>query len=517
MNGAIDELSRQAQRDYEEGNLKAAAAAYRRILGIDPRHKRALTQLLSIALSLGYHVPAQQYLSALLQQTPNNQKLLMTQGILYYRQGLWDKAMGVFQRLLKGCPDSSVLHNHIANVQRAVGNIDQAIVSYQTAVRLDAANIDASINLGVMFGLKGERTAAENIYRQALVREPQRLYLYRNISATHRYTDAGDEDIVAMRQALARPGLGQSDAMHLHFALGKVYDDLREYDAAFTHWRQANTILRGSYQYDVEVEAKDFSNIKKLFSKDFFARKRVWEGSREEPIFIVGLPRSGSTLVEQILSCHPDVAAAGEIFDLRRSILALGSFPASFACPGKQALQRVVEGYLQGLEAYNPDRQPRTSDKELFNFVYIGAIKCLFPKARIIACWRDPLDTCWSVYRRYFPALRSFAYDPYELGRFYHLYADLMRHWHEVLPGFVLDMHYEELVDDQEGQTRRLLQHCGLDWNDSCLDFHRSKRAPRTESADQVKKTLYKEGIGQWKNYEQYMDGFRRGLGHGHQ
>ncbi len=226
--------------------------------------------------------------------------------------------------------------------------------------------------------------------------------------------------------------------------------------------------------------------------------------------FIVGMPRSGSTLVEQILASHPDVAGTGELVELRRAIEGQGPFPAGHH--EAETVRAIADEYLRRMRFYNYEGRPRHSDKTLFNFFYIGMIRLLFPNASVVCCWRDPLDTCLSCYRHYFPEIRRFVYDLEELGRFYGLFAELMHHWRETLPGFVYELHHEDLVGDPAGEIRRLLDFCGLEWDAACLRFHENRRAAKTASATQVREPINRSGMGQWRRYAAHLGPLRNGL-----
>ena len=501
----------EGERLQRAGRLAEAEAIYRRVLARSPGHPDALGLLASIAQAVGRHDDAVRLLESACVARPHDPNLLVRLGFSLEALQRWDEALEMYERAAVAGSQFPEVYNNLGNVLQIQGRIDAAIEAYRQALALRPDYGDARVHLGHVLKMAGDPAGAEQAYRRGLALAPERLEIYRSLAYVKRYRRADDPDIVAMRGHLSRPGLSSVEAMHLHFALGKALHDLDQTGEAFEHWRQANGLIRASYDYAISEEIALVEQIRSAFGPGFETGQAPAGRDDVRPIFIVGMPRSGSTLVEQILASHPEVAGTGELIELRRAIEGHGHFPAEGGY-GAEAIRTMADEYLRRMRFYNYEGRPRHSDKTLFNFFYIGLIRLMFPKAAVICCWRDPLDTCLSCYRHYFPEIRRFAYDLEELGRFYGLFADLMRHWREVLPGFVHELFHEDLVEDPAGEIRRLLDFCGLDWDEACLRFHENRRAAKTASATQVREPINRSGIGQWRRYADQLGPLRQGL-----
>ena len=301
--------------------------------------------------------------------------------------------------------------------------------------------------------------------------------------------------------------------MALHFALGKAYEDMKEYPKSLEHYTIGAKLKRAVLKYD-EAEVFDFfDSIREVFSEDYF-KNRPYEGlSSSLPLFIVGMPRSGSTLAEQIISSHPDVYGAGEIkvlssvlSNLRQKFPNLPRFPKMATAMKPQQFAAVANGYLKELTAMSPTAV-RVTDKLLTNYYFVGLINTLFPNAKIIHTMRNPVDTCLSAYSKLFKDDMPHSYDLAELGRYYKKYEELMEHWRHVLPqGVMLDVQYEDVIADAETNARKIIEFVGLPWNDACLNFHTSDRPVKTASVSQVRKPIYGSSVNRW---ERYGDGLK--------
>jgi hypothetical protein len=292
--------------------------------------------------------------------------------------------------------------------------------------------------------------------------------------------------------------------IYLHFALGKAYDDLGDAEAAFTHLNAGNTLKRRTNGYDESKALALFERIGRTFDPAFLADARVGIADAA-PIFVIGMPRSGTTLVEQIISSHPDVGAAGEISVMNDIARALGRFPEIVRTLGGDDLSRVGEEYVRRLHAYAPDAA-RVTDKTPSNMFFVGFIHLVLPNAKIVHVRRDPVDTCLSCYSQLFTREQGYAFDLGELGRYYRAYHHLMQHWRDVLPKErMLDVRYEDVVADTEGEARRLLAYCGLEWDERVLLFHQNQRAVGTASASQVRQPIYKTSVARWRRYETHL------------
>jgi len=312
--------------------------------------------------------------------------------------------------------------------------------------------------------------------------------------------------------------LSEEQRLFLDFALSRLAEQGQRYDEAFRYLTAANRLARKQTHYDVARMEVFFKDTRTVFSREFFARRTGFGLLDRTPIFIVGMMRSGSSLVEQILASHPDVHGAGELTDLKQIIyyfdgaLNLQAYPDQVPDLGADQVAARAREYLRRLRDRGGEAL-RVTDKMPGNFRYLGMIHLLFPRAKIIHCRRHPLDVCLSCYRLYFSGAHPYAYNLRELGHYYRLYEGLMQHWHNVMPGAIHDIQYESLVADQEAETRRLLDFCELPWHSGCLDFHKSERAVMTASLSQVREPIYHSSLQKWQAYEACLGPLIEALG----
>jgi hypothetical protein len=330
----------------------------------------------------------------------------------------------------------------------------------------------------------------------------------------------GDADLTALEALAAREDLPEDKAPYIHFALAKALEDCGDYVRAFEHLRLGNALKRAQIHYDESGIVKLFQRVSTVFDRSLFDRFEGEGDPSSTPIFVLGMPRSGSTLIEQILGSHPQILGAGELTHLgeaARTVLNPGdqAFPYPECVPALNSvvLRRIGRAYLSRLPVL-PEGRARIVDKLPVNYVGIGLIRLILPNARIIHTMRDPIDTCVSCYSKLFSTGQGYSYDLAELGRQYRRYSELMTHWRSVLPpGAMLDISHENVVDDLEGQARRLLDYCGLPWDDRCLEFHKTSRPVRTASAAQVRQPLFRTSLQRWRRYKAELGLLLRELG----
>jgi hypothetical protein len=322
-----------------------------------------------------------------------------------------------------------------------------------------------------------------------------------------------DRRLPGLRNLIDRVGvLDDEKKISAHFAMGKALADLKQYDEAFAHLKQANTLKRRTFEYDEGQRLAMFKNIETKFSSELLKAKSGGGDASWSPLFIVGMPRSGTTLLEQVLASHSKVFGAGEletfkeaIHDCVESKRISPAYPVLVDFLSPDDILGLGQTYTSRVRQLAPDA-PHIVDKMPLNFMFVGLIHLALPNARIINIRRDPLDTCISCYSLMFTGSQPFAYDLAELGRYYRGYERVMEHWHKVLPpGVLMDVQYEDLVADLEGVSRGVLAHCGLDWEDACREFHDTKRTVRTASTMQVREPLYRRSIGSWRRYEKHL------------
>jgi tetratricopeptide (TPR) repeat protein len=358
-------------------------------------------------------------------------------------------------------------------------------------------------NIAMQLGRTAEARAA---FEQADVLAPDHPRYHRALAETARFTRGDDPWLLSLnRLAKGLPALPDDQKVELHFALAKACDDLGHYDEAFGQFKDGNAIQRRRVTYDETAVASFFDSIVNAFSPALMATQRGAGDPSNLPVFIVGMPRSGSTLVEQILASHPAVFGAGELVFMNDIVAAIPDYPSGVAELSGETLARLGQRYVERLRSLAPDAA-RIVDKLPPNFRHLGLINLILPNAKIIHVHRDPIATCFSCYSKLFLGGLNFTYDMGELGRYHKMYEALMAHWRAVLPPHaLLDVEYETLVGDFEVEARRVVDFVGLPWDARCLDFAKTKRPVRTLSQSQVRQPLFASSIEHWRHYERHL------------
>jgi tetratricopeptide (TPR) repeat protein len=425
-------------------------------------------------------------------------------------------------------------HYNLGNTLVELGQLEDAIKSYEKVVAINPNHPEAYFNLGNSFQQLGKLDQAIKCYERAISIKPNYSGAYYHLSYLKKYM-ASDPQISKMQSLISSDNITQSDRIDLYFALSKVNENLDNQDELFKYLHEGNRLLKEELNYSLDRSKTLFSTVKEIFSLPYLDIKKSFssEPSTFKPIFIVGMPRSGSTLVEQIMSSHHAVHGAGEFQDLRSLIapilsdnLIQGSEIASTSIGDKKihlsskaslpeaAFLSLRKQYLDALSNLNVSESVIT-DKSLLNFRFIGFILTSFPEAKIIHMKRDARAICWSIYKSNFRSKgNGYSYNFDDLAGFYGLYADLMDFWHQLFPDRIYDMCYEDLTTNQEEETRKLLQYCELDWDKNCLSFHKNKRAVKTASAIQVREKMYQGSSEAWKKYEEHLKPLTKALGY---
>lgn len=456
--------------------LDEAADSYGRALACDPGHAGALNNRGSVLRSL--------------KQFP--------------------EALECLDRALSFEPANADAHNNRGNVLANLGRPTDALASYDQALALNPSHAEAYNNKGLLLAELGRFEEANEAIAMAIRLAPRAARFYFNL-AEHKKFAAADPHIPAMED-LARdmPALGNDDQIDLHFALGKAYADLGRQSQSFRHLLDGNALKLKQVNYDEAAQLEIMDRMRRAFTPNVMRTHEGHGDASRAPVFIIGMPRSGSTLVEQILASHPDVFAAGEIDDFDKAVQELfrdtiAVSPESLATLPSAAWRDAGANYVQRLRRAAPEAA-RITNKKLNNFRIAGLIHLALPQARIIHIRRDPIDTCVSCFSKQFTDDLPYTYGLRELGRYYRAYESLMDHWRGVLPAHVmLEVQYEELVADLEGQARQVLTHCGLDWDPRCLDFHKAERPVRTASKAQVRQPLFQSSVGRWRAHEEFL------------
>jgi tetratricopeptide (TPR) repeat protein len=411
-------------------------------------------------------------------------------------------------------------YGNLGNVYLVLDRLEESIEQNRRALELKPSRFGSHNNQGVAFQALGRFEEAELAFARALELAPREASVHLNLANMGRFK-AGDRRLPGLQKLLREvESLDVDDQIAAHFAMGKALGDLGQYQDAFGHLLKGNALKRRTIDYDEPQRLAMFENIRTTFSQDFI-KARSGDGDRSwSPIFIVGMPRSGTTLLEQVLASHSKVFGAGELETFKVAIAEcvnrhgiLPAYPALVGALSQDQIRRLGEIYTTRVRARTLEAE-RIVDKMPLNFVFVGLIHLALPNARFINLRRDPLDTCVSCFSLLFTGSQPFAYDLAELGRYYRGYDAVMEHWHKVLPpGVMLDVQYEALVDDLEGTSRRVLRHCGLAWEEACRDFHDTKRVVRTASVMQVREPVYRRSIGTWRRYAEFLEPLGQALG----
>lgn len=424
--------------------------------------------------------------------------------------GEYDDAKAALAKTLALASDNADVLYELANACRDCGQLADAVDLYRRGCALRPGFAGAYNNLGLLLQELGDLAGAADAYRTAIGIAPRFGSAHGNLAQLIKYR-AYDDQVRAMESLLHDPSLAPMERAAVMFGVAKAFDDLGDYDKAFEVLHAANRYKHGllspairNRPYDLNMKLID------LMTPSFFDRADEAGDPSTVPILIVGMPRSGTSLVEQIIASHSQVHGAGELIDLSRIFddwverVRAGTFPRRASEIPAEELRRRGSAYVAVLRRHSPDA-PHITEKEPFNFRYVGFLRLVLPNAKIIHCMRDPVDTCMSSYKRLFGAGMAFSYDMQELGSYYNSYRQLMDHWRTVLPGVMFDIQYEDLVANQETKTRELLAYCGLKWEDRCLRFHETERAVRTPSFAQVRQPIYRTSVASSKKYYPYI------------
>jgi len=489
----------------EQGRLDEAVVSYGEALRLTPDNPDALNNLGNAFTAQGRLDEAVVSYGEALRLKPDYHQALNNLGNALKEQGKLEQAIARYSDALRIKPDYPDALYNLGNAFQEQGRLDEALAYYRAVLDLKPDSPDACFNLGVALTVSGRLDEAYCVFERAVGLAPRQGLYYRMLVDTGRVAPAGPHVRRMEELASDLDALPEADRMELHFALGAVYADCGQQERSFRHLLAGNRLKRGRVDYDEAGTLALFERIRSVFTAELLAAGSVGGTPSRLPVFVVGMPRSGTTLVEQILASHPQVFGAGELMDLPRLTDDLESaaggvaFPEAVAVLPGERLGRLGDAYLDGLRAHAPSAA-RIVDKLPDNFRRIGLIHMALPRARIVHVRRDPVDTCLSCFSKLFTGQLHYTYDLAELGRFYRVYEGLMAHWRDVLPpGVMLEVRYEEVVADLEGQARRILDHCGLPWDERCLVFHQNQRLVRTASAAQVRRPLYASSVGRWR------------------
>jgi tetratricopeptide (TPR) repeat protein len=501
-----------------------AVAAFREAVRLDPRYADAHSNLGALLVEQEQHREAEHHAREAVRLNPGHAAAHNNLGRALDSRGRSDEALAAYREAVRLRPDYHEALNNVGTTLLELGRHDEARAALEEALRLAPDYVDAHNNLGVVLLELGRLEEALAHCRTALRLDPDHAMAYATLAglAAQGHYRLTDEEAARLRAFADDEGFNAEKSSSLHFALAGVLDKAGAHDEAFEHYRLGNDrkalVHRGrDRSFDPDRRRELVERVMATCDAGYFERVRGFGVDSDLPVFIVGVPRSGTTLVEQILASHPRVHGAGELREMTRIAFDLSGNPETGSgypeCLGRldrEAARAQAEGHLRHLQELG-GAAARVIDKLPDNYLHLGLIAALFPRARIIHCRRDPADTCLSCYFQNFKDV-LYAQSLEHLGHVYRLYERLMAHWRQVLPLPVHEVAYEELVADQEGVSRELVAFLGLDWDDRCLAFHENRRVVRTASKLQVRRPMYSSSVQRWKRYEAHLQPLLRAL-----
>jgi tetratricopeptide (TPR) repeat protein len=458
------------------------------------------------------------HLREVVRNDPANAQMHQDLGIALLGAGRPEEAVAALQESIRLRPGAVVAHTNLGAAYCALDQLDAGRHCFEEALRLDPTHAPAHSNLGAALSFQGRIPEALAQLQETLRLDPNHAQTFFHLSELvasghYRFTE---NELRRMRELAAGTDLPANDRCQLHFALAQTLDRSGDYEEAFVHARQANALRQdidrtAGIRFDPAAHRAHVDRLIAAFTPEYFERVRGFGVASELPIFVVGMMRSGTTLTEQILASHPQVHGAGELRDLGNLVGSLSrrlgrgeDYPQCLAHLDVKTTQAVAEEYLQARKL-DGGGAARVVDKMPLNYLGLGIIATLFPHARIVHCLRDPIDTCLSCYFRNFVATMPFSLDLGHLGAYYREYRRLMEHWRKVLPVPIFELQYEDLTAGPEAVSRRLVECCGLPWDERCLRFHETQRTVKTASMLQVRKPMYRSAVGRWRRYEKQL------------
>jgi tetratricopeptide (TPR) repeat protein len=491
-----------------QGRIAEAICAYSRAVTLNPGHARAHNNLGVALASQGRIAEAIAQYRQAIALMPAYADAYNNLGAALSVKGRFAEAVPAYERALAINPNNTNVHANLGAALADLGQLGDAAMHIKKALALNPRHAEAQNTIGNICTNQGEFGEAIEHFGQAIAIKPDYAEAHLN-RAQVKFFHRGDSELAALEELAANRDLSPKKAVFIHFALAKALEDTADYVRAFEQLRKGNALKRAQTDYQEATVLRQFPRIPAVFSRGLFDHFRGAGDFSTTPVFILGMPRSGSTLVEQILASHPLVHGAGELLDFEavtKSVIqaAKPALPYPECVPTLDAatFRRIGQAYLARLAALS-DGKVRIVDKLPGNFLNIGLIHLALPNARIIHAVRHPAATCLSCYSKLFTSGNPYAYDLGELGRFYRHYQGLMAHWRSILPpNAMLEVVYEGVIEDLEGEARRLIDYCGLPWDDHCLSFHTTNRTVRTASAVQVRKPLFRGSLERWRNYQ---------------
>jgi tetratricopeptide (TPR) repeat protein len=505
---------------FSEGDIYGAEDLVRRHLLAHPDDIEAMRLLARIGVRQDVLDDAEFLLESLLLAAPDYHAARFEYASVLIQRHKFTAALAEAGRLLAIDPENRDYRTIRANACVGLGQHEEALSIYRELAGSGPRDAELHLSIGHALKTLGRQSEAVDSYRQAAAVRPNFGDAYWSLAnlKTYRFTD---DEIARMQAHESAPNIALADRYHLCFALGKAVEDRSEFSGSFTYYARGNALKKSETRYKIESIERTAAQQTLICTPEFFAARSGVGCRRHDPIFIVGLPRAGSTLLEQILASHSQVEGTMELAEIPRLALHLSGregnteksrYPAVLAELEPTRLHELGEKYLEDTKVFRTGK-PRFIDKMPNNFRHIGLIHLILPNARIIDARREPMACCFSNFKQLFASGQEFTYDIEDLARYYRSYLQLMSHWDSVLPGKVLRVQHEEVVEDLEGNVRQLLAFCGLEFEGACLEFYKTARSVRTASSEQVRRPIFKEGLDQWRNFDPWLGALKAALG----
>lgn len=503
-----------------ENRIPDAEAPLREHLKRNPTDVAAIRMLAEVAARIGRYADAETLLARCLELAPGFAAARHNYAMVLHRQNKPEAALEQVEKLLGDDRRNPGYRNLKAAILGRIGEYAASIEQYREVLAEYPNQAKVWMSLGHALKTAGRNVESIEAYTKSIEKAPHLGEAYWSLAnlKTFRFSPAQTQ---AMREQLAGE-LSAEDRFHFEFALGKALEDAGEFAESFTHYREGNRLRRAMVRYDADENHAHVERSKRFFTREFFAERRDWGFDAPDPIFIIGLPRSGSTLIEQILASHsrvegtmelPDVAMLARVVGARTTRAGGTAYPRALEKFSADEIRGLGERYLAQTRIQRKTPAPFFIDKMPNNFAHTGFIHLMLPKAKIIDARRHPLGCCLSGFKQHFARGQNFSYDLGDIGRYYRDYVELMAHIDDVLPGRVHRVFYENMVEDTEAEVRRLLDYCGLEFEPGVLKFHENQRAVRTASSEQVRRPINREGMDQWRYFESDLDPLKAALG----
>mgnify|MGYP001550257150 CR=1 FL=1 len=502
---------------HREGRKEDAERSYRQVLDIAPNQPDALNLLGVLASEAGLGELAVDLMRKALMTRPKDPNILNNLGHALSEIHQYENAREYLERAVALKPDFDEAKYNLGKVLRFLGETEMALRLWQEVWAADDRVNAALVGITNIYADQGLFDKAEATAREVIARLPHRPAGYISLAHVHKFRE-DDGTLAEIESQILDPTIPEPDKISLHYAAGKIGDDLKMYSTAFEHFDLANRMAASTYDPKI---AEEYRRKKKMvFSQRFYRDRKGWGFGSEQPVFVIGMPRSGTTLTEQILSAHPDIFGAGEVETVDKiAVLSeeisptRDTFPISALKLTQFGAELIGRRYVEDMQRRSDKPAARIVNKMPHNFELLGMIALILPNAKIIHCRRNPLDTCLSCWTKNFNDAHGYNRSLTDLGRYYRGYHDLMEHWRQTLPIEILDIDYENLTSDTETVARKIINFTGLDWDPRCLDFHKVERPVRTASAWQVRQTIYQTSVGRWRNYMPHLQPLIEALG----